>query len=104
MYKDEEDDLMIVNIWDYQLNFSKSLESSFLLGVNEFDFSTVIEDPCSSSSKSMIRRVKITACGSGQFTCDDGQCVTMDERCNQISNCRYVQRGYFCMMEQWVNG
>ena len=90
MYKDEEDNLMTVNIWDYHLNFSKSLESSFLLGVNEFDFSTVIDDPCTLSSKSKVLKIKVTACGSGQFTCDDGQCVTMDERCNQISNCRYV--------------
>ena len=35
-------------------------------------------------------KVKVTACGSGQFTCDDGECVPIDERCNQISNCRLV--------------
>ena len=65
-----------------------------LLGANVFDFSGV-DDPCTSSRA----RVKVTACGSGQFTCDDGQCVPIDERCNQISNCRsgilfYQLRGY----------
>ena len=72
--------------------FSQSLESSLLLGYNEFDFSGVPDDTCTSSLKSKVVKIKVTACGSGQFTCDDGQCVTMDERCNQISNCRYVQK------------
>ena len=57
-----------------------------LLGANVFDFSSV-DDPCTSSADKLVR-VKVTACGSGQFTCDDGQCVPIDERCNQISNCR----------------
>ena len=53
-----------------------------------FDFSRVPDDPCTSSLPSKLVRVKVTACGSGQFTCRDGQCVSIDERCNQISNCR----------------
>ena len=60
-----------------------------LLGANVFDFSGV-EDPCTSSLTDKLLRVKVTACGSGQFTCDDGECVPIDERCNQISNCRWV--------------
>ena len=59
-----------------------------LLGVNTFDFSGVKDDPCTSSLSSKLVKIKVTACGSGQFTCDDGQCVSIDDRCNQISNCR----------------
>ena len=32
--------------------------------------------------------LKLTGCSDGHFTCSDGQCVTMEERCNQIPNCR----------------
>ena len=33
--------------------------------------------------------LKLTGCNpEGDFTCDDGQCVTMAQRCNQIPNCR----------------
>ena len=95
---------LVYKSWDYYLFCSKALESSLLLGVNDFDFSAVIEDPCSSSSKSMVLKVKITACGSGQFTCDDGQCVNMDERCNQISNCRYIHISWtsvFAWLKIW---
>ena len=31
--------------------------------------------------------MKLTGCNSTQFTCDDGQCVKMEERCNQIPDC-----------------
>ena len=61
-----------------------------LLGVNLFDFSGVVDDPCTSSLTNKLVKIKVTACGSGQFTCDDGQCVPIDERCNQISNCRFL--------------
>ena len=67
---------------------SESVERSLILGVNTFDFSGVKDDPCTSTLKSKEVRIKVTACGSGQFTCDDGQCVGMNERCNQIFNCR----------------
>ena len=33
--------------------------------------------------------LKMSGCNpDGDFTCNDGQCVTMEERCNQIPNCR----------------
>ena len=66
---------------------SQSLETSLLLGVHMFDFSRVVDDPCTSSLASKLVRVKMTLCGSGQFTYD-GQCVSIYERCNQISNWR----------------
>ena len=33
--------------------------------------------------------LKLTGCDQdGEFTCDDGQCVRMEKRCNQLSDCR----------------
>ena len=32
--------------------------------------------------------MKVSACKEGKFTCDDGQCVSMEERCNQLLECR----------------
>ena len=32
--------------------------------------------------------LKLTGCQEGEFTCDDGQCVTIEERCNQVPDCR----------------
>ena len=33
--------------------------------------------------------LKLTGCNpEGEFTCNDGQCVTMEQRCNQVANCR----------------
>ena len=70
---------------------SKSLSNTMLLGRHVFDFSTVKDDPCSSEAEgAKLRVVKITGCGAGQFTCNDGQCVSIDNRCDQISNCRSV--------------
>ena len=65
-------------------------EISLLLGQQEFDFSNVINEPCTARSNSKQIKVKVTACGSGSFTCNDGECVSIDERCDQISNCRSV--------------
>ena len=32
--------------------------------------------------------MKLTGCKDGEFTCDDGQCIIMEKRCNQLQDCR----------------
>ena len=32
--------------------------------------------------------VKISGCTDEEFTCDDGQCVGIEERCDQVIHCR----------------
>ena len=64
---------------------SRSLESSLLLGRHTLDFSGVRGDTCTSGTREVV--VKLTTCGEGRFTCSDGQCVSMDDRCNQVANC-----------------
>ena len=34
------------------------------------------------------KELKLTSCKIGKFTCDDGQCVMMEQRCNQLPECR----------------
>ena len=31
--------------------------------------------------------MKLTGCNKTQFTCNDGSCIKMEERCNQVPNC-----------------
>jgi len=69
-----------------------------VLGLHTFDFAGVKDDPCTTSSSSKLVQVMISACDSGQFTCNDGQCVSIDERCNQISNCRDESDEENCLM------
>ena len=33
-------------------------------------------------------QLTLTGCKDGQFTCRDGQCVTMEQRCDQLVHCR----------------
>ena len=51
---------------------------------------TIINDTekCSGKESSYTIEMKLTGCNKSQFTCDDGQCVSMEERCNQLPNCR----------------
>ena len=34
------------------------------------------------------RKMKMSGSQENEFTCSDGQCVRMDQRCNQLPNCR----------------
>ena len=64
---------------------SVSSYESLLIGVHTFDFSGVVQDKCKKDG--VVRRLKFTTCKSGQFTCDDGLCVRIEQRCDQITHC-----------------
>jgi hypothetical protein len=46
----------------------------------------VVGDRCTDVGARLT--VKLTTCQGGEFTCRDGQCVGMEQRCDQTSNCR----------------
>lgn len=64
---------------------SSAAESSLLLGVQKVDFSEVLESKCAGPD---IQKIKFTTCRSGQFTCNDGQCIDIEKRCDQTYNCK----------------
>ena len=43
---------------------------------------------CSKNQSSYTIEMKLTGCKEHEFTCDDGQCVSMERRCDQLPNCR----------------
>ena len=60
--------------------------ASFVLGSHEW----LIENDnieCSKKGKPYTRTLKLTGCREGEFTCSDGQCIKMEERCDQIIHC-----------------
>ena len=42
---------------------------------------------CNPGPKNNIQ-LKLTGCREGSFTCDNGQCIPMENRCDQITDCR----------------
>ena len=43
---------------------------------------------CSKDGSEYTTELKMSGCQDGNFTCDNGQCVGMDKRCNQLPDCR----------------
>ena len=65
---------------------SHSPRTSIFLGVHLIDF-TDSADPCFSKGESPIKSIKFTTCSNTQFTCDDGQCIDIEERFDQSVDC-----------------
>merc|ERR1711989_171336 len=59
--------------------------ASFTLGKHNW---TIKGDTGCSSEESYTTELKMSGCTEGNFTCNDGQCVSMDLRCNQFPDCR----------------
>ena len=59
---------------------------SFMLGKHSWTISSDSEE-CY-SGKVYTTDLKLTGCSDGEFTCNDGQCIKMEERCNQLPDCR----------------
>ena len=73
----------------YSLSTTASTDApleSFVLGSHNW---LIQEDnvKCSRKGESYKRMLKLTGCKEGEFTCSDGQCIRMEERCDQIINC-----------------
>ena len=64
---------------------STSSYTSLLIGVHDVEFTGVEEDACQVDG--ILNRLKFTTCFSGEFTCNDGQCVGIGKRCDQTSHC-----------------
>ena len=60
--------------------------SSFMLGKHSWTISNDSEK-CH-KDESYTAELKLTGCKVGEFTCNDGQCVRMEERCDQVADCR----------------
>ena len=64
---------------------SEASEVSYLLGTHQWTF----KSPFCNNGKPYTKALKLTECFQGsQFTCDNGQCVSMEQRCNQLPDCR----------------
>ena len=66
---------------------SRASKPSYVLGKHKW---TVTGDVFSChEGQPYTTLLKMSGCNPDrEFTCDDGQCVNMEERCNQIPNCR----------------
>ena len=60
---------------------------SFALGKHNWTVSGDTTE-CSQHQSSYTVEMKLTGCKAGEFTCNDGQCISMEERCNQLVDCR----------------
>ena len=76
---------MTDNNWNVSA-MSRATKVSYVLGKHPW---TVINDvyDCH-EGETYSTWLKLTGCSDGEFTCNDGQCIQMEERCNQIPDCR----------------
>ena len=64
---------------------SRATQNSFALGKHNWTVSGDLYH-CSKNKDYEIE-LKLSGCKEDEFTCNDGQCVNMEERCNQIPDC-----------------
>ena len=66
---------------------SRATKLSYVLGKHEWTVTGDVLD-CH-KGQPYTTYLKLSGCRSNdQFTCSNGQCVTMEERCNQVPNCK----------------
>ena len=74
---------------DPRLNVTASTrakQATYALGKHNWTISGDVYQ-CS-GGKPYSLELKLTGCRDDEFTCNDGQCIKMEERCNQMPNCK----------------
>ena len=83
---------------------SGATKVSYVLGKHKW---TVRNDVFCKDSKPYTKNLKLSGCNhEGDFTCNDGQCITMDKRCNQVPNCKDESDERGCQLvvvNEWYN-
>ena len=64
---------------------SKEISKRFMLGKQNWTIEG--DSKKCSEGKAYTALLKLTGCTDGEFTCDDGLCIKMEERCNQVPDC-----------------
>ena len=81
----EEQQQWSLTKWEV-IGYSISSKGSYVLGMHNW---TIVNDTYEcNNGKSYSVQLKLTSCSDGQFTCNSGQCVNMEDRCDQFSDCR----------------
>ena len=62
---------------------SRATKRSYLLGKHEWTISN--DDYECGKGRQYTNMLKLTGCAEDEFTCDDGQCIKMERRCDQVT-------------------
>ena len=85
-YKDSSNQWVMTDALSSVRAVSGAIKVSYVLGKHEW---TVTGDVFScSKGQPYTTYLKLTGCYTHEFTCNDGQCVTMEQRCDQVPDCR----------------
>ena len=60
---------------------------SAMLGSVKFDFKNVPFAVCDGEGDSSEHVLKLTTCRDNMFTCNDGRCIDIEDRCNDKADC-----------------
>ena len=65
---------------------STASRESLMIGLHQLDFDQHLEEKCFKGKK--LQLIKLTSCAAGMFTCNDGSCIPIEKRCDQIAQCK----------------
>ena len=82
----EKENMWRLNVMDSDVTGTSAASFvSFTLGKHNW---TIKGDKGCSSGNTYTAELKMSGCQEKEFTCYDGQCVSVDQRCNQLPDCR----------------
>ena len=82
----EQDQMWRLDVIDSNATGTSSASfASFTLGKHNW---TIKGDRGCGSGDAYNTELKMSGCDEKEFTCNDGQCVSMDRRCDQLADCR----------------
>ena len=81
-YNDTNSQWMLTDALHNVTAMSQATKLSYLLGKHEW---TISEDDNCGKGRPYKTFLKLTGCAEDEFTCNDGQCIKMGRRCDQVT-------------------
>ena len=102
-YSDEEKTWTVVNkrLPDMDLSLVRnSFFDNVMVPTGKYVWN-VAKNPCNNWEDSNVT-LQFSACNIDQFTCDDGKCIPMQSRCNNLLDCKDVSDENNCHLVKLI--
>ncbi len=81
---DQENTQWRMDLYSTEEAYATTNAEDYPFGIHEWE---IVGDPCYNKGNATVVSLNINACNESEFNCNDGYCISIDQRCDGKVQC-----------------